>query len=195
MTSQLFDKRSEFFKSYFQKALPYRDFLKSGSPQHSERWQSFAEKINLTQRQNETAKGFISKLNILTLAGIWCGDCARQCPMLHIMSEASSVIELRLIDNQSYPELRDELRISGGSRVPVVVALSEDFFEMARFGDRQLSVYRKKAVNELGAACDPGILAPPEDELSLELNEWFEFIERVQLMLRLSPFLRDRYKD
>ena len=115
--------------------------------------------------------------------------------MIDVIAKAANVIDYRLIDNEAYPELRDELRICGGSRVPVAVIFSEDFFEIARFGDRQLSYYRKKAAKELGAACDPGLLPPPSDELALEQSEWLDFTERAQLILRLSPYLRAKYRD
>lgn len=118
----------------------------------------------------------------------------RQGPMLYRIAHQSSMIDLRFIDNQEHPELRDELRVSGGARVPVAVALSEDYFEVARFGDRTLSHYRLKAQRELGAACDSGLAGDPS-ELAAEVTEWVEFFERCQLILRLSPFLRTRHND
>jgi hypothetical protein len=79
--------------------------------------------------------------------------------------------------------------------VPVVVSLSEDFFEVGRSIDRQLAAYRRKARTELGDACDAGIVAPAAQELQEELGQWFEHFERQQLLLRLSPFLRKRHND
>jgi hypothetical protein len=115
--------------------------------------------------------------------------------MLDLIGSASSSIEIRFLDNQANPRVRDELRIHGASRVPVVVFLSEDFFEVGRFGDRQLAAYRRKARTELGAACDAGILPASADELVEEVAQWFECFEREQLLLRLSPFLRLRHND
>ncbi len=89
----------------------------------------------------------------------------------------------------------DELRICGAKKVPVVVFLTEDFFEVERYGDRTLSVYRRKAERELGPAC-PVILGPQDgNEAAVEIQEWLDIFERVQLMLRLSPPLRRRYGD
>lgn len=56
----------------------------------------------------------------------------RQGPMLYRLAESAPAIDLRFIDNQKYPQLRDELRIAGGARVPVAVILSEDYFEISR---------------------------------------------------------------
>lgn len=115
--------------------------------------------------------------------------------MLQAIAEHAGRIDLRFIDNQAYPELRDELRVAGGARVPIAIALSEDFFEVARFGDRTLSHYRAKSARELGIACDSGLGGVDPAELARELSEWLDFFERSQLILRLSPFLRTRYQD
>jgi hypothetical protein len=114
--------------------------------------------------------------------------------MLRI-AEASSVIDLRFLDRDTNPDLSERLRILGGSRVPVVVFLSEDFYEFARFGDRTLSTYRKMASEQIGSACSTGIVPPPEKELAVLAQEWVDIFERPQLALRLSPMLRERYND
>jgi hypothetical protein len=105
------------------------------------------------------------------------------------------MLDIRFIDNQAHPHLRDELRIHGAARVPVAVFLSEDLLEIGRFGDRQLSAYRRKARTELGDACDAGIVPPSPEELAEEVAQWFECFEREQLLLRVSPFLRRRHND
>ena len=45
-------------------------------------------------------------------------------------------------------------------RVPVVVFLSEDGFEVGRYGDRTLSKYRQVVASQAGAACPTGIGSP-----------------------------------
>lgn len=113
--------------------------------------------------------------------------------MLRAIEKESKKINLRFLDNRANPELQKELRINGAERVPVVVTLSEDFFEISRFGERHLSVYRRKAKTELGPACEIGL--GTTGELSEEVAEWVEHFERLQLMLRLAPMLRARYGD
>lgn len=193
--NSLFDKHSDFFRGFFDKALSYKEFLAAAEPSHKARWENFHSQLSLTAAQREILGSFVRKMNVLVLAGSWCGDCARQCPMIMRIAEAAPSIDLRFLDNQQFPELRDELRIHGAARVPVVVTLSEDFFEINRFGDRMLQAYRRKAVNEVGGACDPGILPPPAEDLAQELSEWVLHFERLHWMLRLSPFLRNRHGD
>ncbi len=190
------DKRSEFFKKYFEAALPYAEYLKTGTAEEQSRWHAMKQEVRLAPVHHETLKSFKRKMPVLVLSGIWCGDCVRQGPMLAAVEEGTrGLVSFRFLDNRQNPELQDEIRVNGAEKVPVVVVFSEDFYELSRFGDRHLSVYRKKAAEELGAACDPGILPPPENVLEAELGEWVLFFERLQLMLRLAPALRKRYND
>jgi hypothetical protein len=193
--SDLFDIRSTLWREAFAQALPYAEYVATGTPAQQERWRAYRERVTLSDKQRSAAGGFKRRLNALVLSGMWCGDCARQCPMINLIGSVAPVLDIRFIDNQANPRLRDELRIHGASRVPVAVFLSEDFFEVGRFGDRQLAAYRRKASTELGDACDAGIVPPSSEELGEEIGEWFEHFERQQLLLRLSPFLRRRHND
>lgn len=195
MASEIFDKRSDFFKGYFLKGLGYKDYVATGTPDQQKRWQTIEREVVLNSDQERLLKSFKREINVLAVSGTWCGDCSRQGPMIDLIASTTKTTNVRFLDNNENPELRDELRIAGGTRVPTIVALSEDFFEIARFGDRHLSVYRRKAKTELGDACEAGILPPPKSELAFELNEWVEFFEKVHLVLRLSPFLRRRHGD
>jgi thiol-disulfide isomerase/thioredoxin len=188
--STLFDVRSELWSRAFSVAQSYEQYLASGTERQQAKWRSHRDAVVLSEQQRELLASFNRSMRVLVVSGIWCGDCARQCPILAAIADVSGALDVRFIDNQTIPELRDELRIHGASRVPVVVTLSEDFFEVGRSGDRTLSVYRRKYHNEVGAACDVGLITP-----ALELSEWVDHFERQQLLLRVSPFLRARHGD
>ena len=194
-TSPYKDKRSDFFREYFEQALPFDEYIQTGTPEQTNRWQSSYELASLNTEQAELTAGFSRQMNILFMSGIWCGDCSRQAPQLQRIAEASDKINLKFIDNKQFPELTEELRINGATKVPVAVFLSEDFFELGRFGDKFLGAYRRKAEKELGAMCDAGILPPPKEEVEEELSDWLGEVERLQHMLRLAPMLRRRYED
>ncbi|HWE36721.1 MAG TPA: thioredoxin family protein, partial [Isosphaeraceae bacterium] len=124
-----------------------------------------------------------------------CGDCVNQCPAFDHFARASSAIDLRFLDRDARPDVRDALAINGGHRVPVVVFLSEDGFEVARYGERTLSAYRKLAADRLGPACPTGLVPPSDDVIALGVSEWLGEFERAQLILRLSPRLRQKHGD
>lgn len=198
-----YDSRAQFWQRVFEAALDYTTYLAASDPARSQKWRDFQARIpGLTDDQRTRLSGLPGPghsrrtMRVLVYSGVWCGDCVRQGPMLQRIAEACGPqVELRLIDRDASAELTDELRILGAMRVPVVVFLSEDWFEVGRFGDRLLTAYRAKAARELGPACDAGIVAPPADQLAAEQEEWVAVFERMQLMLRLSPPLRERHGD
>jgi len=189
------DLRSEFFKKYFEAGAKYDEYVASGSESEQSKWRGYEELVALSDSNKSIVENFKREMNIIVMSGIWCGDCVRQGPIFKAIEDANSLMRFRFIDNKQNPELKDELRLNGAEKVPVVVALSEDFFEVARFGDRHLSVYRKKAETELGAACDAGIIPPSAESMETEISEWVQFFERLQIMLRLAPALRKRHGD
>ena len=190
-----YDKRSEFWKGYWGMASEYEAYLQDSDPEKVPRWRDSEGRIpELTAEQLERLQGYDRELNVLFYCGVWCGDCSRQGPMLKKIADAcGDKVSVRFIERDASEELQDELRILGALRVPVVVFLSEDFWEVGRFGERTLSVYRSKAAREIGRGADAGILAPNARER--ELADWVDIFERVLIMLRLSPPLRRRHRD
>ena len=190
-----YDKRSEFWKGYWGMASEYEAYLRKSDPEKVPRWRDSEGRIpELTAEQLERLQGYDRELNVLFYCGVWCGDCSRQGPMLKKIADAcGDKVSVRFIERDASEELQDELRILGALRVPMVVFLSEDFWEVGRFGERTLSVYRSKAAREIGRGADAGILAPNARER--ELADWVDIFERVLIMLRLSPPLRKRHRD
>lgn len=192
------DLRQDLWRSAFEQATSYDDYLEGSKPKHRDRWiRCAAELPGLPTADRARITGYHRNLRLLLVSGIWCGDCVRQGPVIHQIAEAcDDSVQLRVIDRDQNEALRDEVRLLGALRVPVLVGLTEDFFEVGRFGDRTLSTYRQKAVTEVGASCPlPG--ASDEDQREqVELRaEWLDVIERWILMARLSPQLRARHGD
>lgn len=183
------------FASHFAGALEYGAFLERfGSPEHQDRWSSVFKQLHLTDKQRSLLASFNREMNVLCLAGAWCGDCVSQCPIFEHFAQACPRIHLRFADRDADAPVAAELRICGGGRVPVVVFLSGDFAECARYGDRTLSRYRTMAGELTGAACPTGLMTSG-DALADAAEDWLREFERVQLMLRLSPRLRQRHGD
>jgi hypothetical protein len=195
MTSPYFDTNTDFFRAYYEQGLPYEAYVAGGEANQLARVREVEGLIALMPAQAALLASYTRQMRVLVLSGLWCGDCTRQVPMFGLIERACSLIQMRYLDSRAHPDLHNMLRINGALKVPVVVTLSEDFFELSRFGDRHLSVYRRKAATECGPACDAGIVPPPEDALNTELGEWCDHFERLQHMLRLAPMLRQRYGD
>ncbi|MCB9515451.1 MAG: thioredoxin family protein [Candidatus Krumholzibacteriia bacterium] len=194
------DRRADFWREHFERALPYDAYLAASPEVHAAKWRAMESSIPaLDASTRERLTGHARQLNLLVYSGVWCGDCVRQGPMLQRLAAAvgpaPGAATLRFVERDGAPALQEELRVLGALRVPVAVFLSEDFHEVGRFGDRLLTVYRAKRERETGEACALGLLPPPEGQLAAELAEWADIVERMLLMLRLAPPLRARHGD
>ena len=190
-----YDTREQFWRKHWEQSTPYYRFIEESDQSQAEKWTEIADRVpELTQDQKERLTGYDREIKILIYGGIWCPDCQRQAPMLQKIAEAiGPEAEIRLIDRADSIELQDELRLLGATRVPMMVILSEDYWEVGRYGDRLLQVYRAKAAREIGRGHRTGVLSPKA--LETELDEWVNIVERALLMLRLSPPLRRRHND
>ena len=180
----------------FEEALPYSGFLdKYATPEQRRRWDAMHARVALSPEQAALLGGFVRRMPVLVLNGAWCGDCINQCPIFDRFAAASAKIDLRFLDRDARDDAKAALAINGGNRVPIVVFLSEDFQEVARHGDRTLSRYRQIAAEQLGPSCPTGIVPPDDDATAEVVREWLGEFERAQLMLRLSPRLRQKHGD
>jgi thiol-disulfide isomerase/thioredoxin len=178
------------------RALPYGEFLaRHGEPRHLERWQRIYDQVALTPDQRALVVSFTRQMHLLCVAGAWCGDCVLQGPILERIGEANPAVAVRFIDRDAHPDVQDAVVLNQGRRVPVVVFLSEDFEECGRSGDRTLSTYRRMARDRLGPSCPTGIVPPDDTYVAAVTQDWMEEVERIQLMLRLSPRLRQKHGD
>lgn len=180
----------------FDSGVPYDRYVQTGNEEQQRRWKQVYEAARLTETQKQLVAGFVRQMKILIFSGVWCGDCIQQCPLIQRIVEGNTAkIDLRFAERPKESELAPELRINAGSRVPVVFFLSEDNEWCATAGDRTIHRYRALAHARLGPMCPTGIVAPDKDELDATLADWLNEIERVQLMLRLTPRLRQKYQD
>ncbi|MCX6655362.1 MAG: thioredoxin family protein [Candidatus Bathyarchaeota archaeon] len=190
-----YDVRAELWRRNWETAKPLSSFLEGAPQDQVQRWLESEDRAPvLTDEQKARLRGYNRTIRILMEGAPWCLDCARVAPYLKEIVEAiGEKAELRLINRDTSPELRDELKIMGAPRIPRVVVLSEDWFEVDRLGDRSLSVYRSRMAREIGRGVNLGILRPAARQA--EYCEWIDAIERALIILRTAPALRKRYND
>jgi thiol-disulfide isomerase/thioredoxin len=187
---------AEFLSGKFSSALDYQSYLQTGTDEQRRRWQQVYEAAKLSGEQAQLVASFARQMNVLVVSGIWCGDCVQQVPLMQRIAEANATkTQLRILDRDANSDLRDQIRINAGDRIPVVIFMAEDFEPCGIFGERTLARYRAIAKRQLGAACHTGIVPPDQNEMNATLAEWLNEIERIQLMLRLSPRLRQKHGD
>jgi Thioredoxin len=180
----------------FAEALPYSAFLDRYATRiQRARWDEMHSRFVLSNAQHALLSSFTRDMPVLCLAGAWCGDCINQCPIFAHFAQASEQIDLRFLDRDARSDVRELLTINGGQRVPMVVFLSEDWLEIARYGERTLSSYRRLAADQLGLSCPTGLALSSAEVNSVVAMEWLAEFERAQLILRLSPRLREKHRD
>jgi Thioredoxin len=180
----------------FEAGLPLEAFLREyGNAAHQARWKRTFDEIRLSESQVQLLGSFNREMNLLVLAGAWCGDCSGQCPILEKFAEVCPLIRVRYLDRDVHASVQKELQINGGNRVPVMVIFSEDGHEVSRFGERTLSQYRRMMRSQFGEGCSTGLLPSGDSLLSEITQDWLNELERAQWILRLSPRLRQLHGD
>ncbi len=189
---------ADILERKFGEGMVYGDFVASGEPEgHRPQWDDRYGKLSLDDSQAALVKGFTREINVLCLTGTWCGDCALQGSAMARIAEANpAVIHLRYLPRQEqHADLITQAPINGGFRVPVTWFMSEDFEPVVVFGDRTLSRYRSIALKQIGPEHANVTGPPPSDPLREVLREVLDLFERVELLLRLSPRLREKHGD
>lgn len=186
------------FTAAFNGGFSYQDFLaRYGTDEHRRRWSEVHAKVSLSPPQRELLSGFKRQMKLVVMAGAWCGDCVQQCPIFeHFVAAApAGLIATKYVDREADAALAAELSVCGAARVPAVLFLNEDDQPIGRYGDRTLAKYRQMAADQLGPSCPTGIAPPPQSLLDAVTQDWLNEFERLQLMLRLSPRLRQKHGD
>jgi thiol-disulfide isomerase/thioredoxin len=180
----------------YHHGVGYDDFFaRHGTPQDRSRWDAVQQRVHLTEGQTRLLKSFKRTMKVLVLAGTWCGDCAANCPIFEKFASVAPAIDVRYVDRDAHPEIQDELKINGGNRVPVVVFISEDGYEVGRYGERTLSAYRQMVATEVKELRAGTSVVSVEQHLADVVADWLREFERIQYILRLSPRLRRLHGD
>ena len=187
--------QADYLKQKHAAGLSYADYVATGDAGKQRDWQTIYDQASLSDAQRALLGSFSRKMNVIALSGTWCGDCVQQGPLIERIAEGSDLIDLRWLDRDEHMDLQERVTINAGNRVPVVIFCAEDYEPVGWYGDRTLARYRAMAAKQLGGACPlPG--APvADDELHATLTGWLDEFERVQLLLRLSTRLRQKYGD
>ncbi len=187
-------RQTALFHAAFHSALGYNAWLqKFGSAMDQGKWQRTMDQVALSGDQKKLLGSFQRRMPVLCMAGAWCGDCARQCPVVEQIARGSDQIELRFVDRDENRELAEELQVCGAPRVPQLVWMNEDFEPVLRAGDKTVSQYREIAGRASGATCPTGYMADGDSRIARITAEWFGQFELAQLILQTSPKLMQRH--
>ena len=189
---------AEILRRKFEQGRSYAAFVATGEPEgHRPPWDQRYAQLALDPDQDALVKSFSRPIKLLCLTGTWCGDCALQGSAMARIAEANpQTIDLRFIPrHEQHADLITRAPINAGFRVPVTWFMAEDFEPVCVFGDRTLSRYRSMARKHLPPQQANVLGPPPGDPVREVLREVLDLFERVQLLVRLSPRLREKHGD
>ena len=192
----LFD--ADYLRMKFAAGMDFAEFVKSGESEgHHMKWHQRYEALALDEAQLRLVQSFTREINIITLTGTWCGDCALQGAALARIADGNAEkIHLRFLPRDPHADMMVKLKINGGFRVPVTFFCAEDFEPVRVFGDRTLSRYRAIAEKACGPKCPPmGSTGLADDPVREVLREMLEEVERVHLVCRTSARLCEIHGD
>jgi len=185
-----------FLSEEFEAGLSYDEYVETGKDTEREAFAKVYGQAALTDAQRGLIGSFVREVRVLVISGMWCGDCVAQVPLLARIAEANPErVKLRVVDRDERGGLASRVMINAGKRVPAAVFMAEDCEFVHLLGDRTLSRYRAVAARQLGAACELPTAGVASDEVAACLADWVDEFERVELLLRLSPRLRQKHGD
>jgi len=71
-----------YLKTKHEAAVPYAQYVRSGTAAQGDNWKAIYDQAVLTDKQRLLVGGFTRKMPVIAVSGIWCGDCVQQGPLL-----------------------------------------------------------------------------------------------------------------
>ena len=126
--SAYFDRQAEVFRRSSRDAVPYADYLATGNNRERAAWTRAESALPTLPADASTRADAAGRIaNVLCLSGIWCRDCVRSVPIVaRLVKAAGPSVNLRLVDRDAIPEPREEPRVLGALRFPMVVSESRE---------------------------------------------------------------------
>lgn len=111
------------------------------------------KRIEKTTVLTEGLKNQLSRIreqmNWVLISEAWCGDAAQIVPVLGIMAEQNTNIDLKIILRDEHLDIMDQYLTNGGRSIPKLICLDEQGQEIFVWGPRPASI--QKVVNDTKA--------------------------------------------
>ena len=150
-------------KERFLSGETFSEFLERPK-QNSELWDALYNRAKLSDDVYPRVARLRQQWHLLVLSEDWCGDSMSTLPVIARLTEATPLIEMRIIGRDANPDLISS-HLTGLSRsIPVIIVLDDEFNECGWWGPRPGSL--QTWVTESG-------LALPKDERYRQVRMWY----------------------
>jgi hypothetical protein len=131
---------------------------------NSELWDALYKRAKVQEDVSAMVARVKHPWHLLVLSEDWCGDSINTLPAVARLTEATPLIDMRIIGRDANPDLMSS-HLTGLSRsIPVIMVLDDDFNERGWWGPRPGPL--QTWVVERG-------LALPKDERYREVRTWY----------------------
>ncbi|MDX2360250.1 MAG: thioredoxin family protein [Crocinitomicaceae bacterium] len=110
----------------------YLEYVKLNNSR-SNRWMKRGE---LTSETIAALSDLRSPMQWILITEPWCGDAAHSAPFIHLMAEASPMINLDIQQRDSVPSLIDDYLTNGGKSIPKLIVRDEYGNDLFTWGSR-----------------------------------------------------------
>ena len=108
----------------------------AASKAHGELWSSVRRTARVPDALVARAAALGGGFRLVAIVEDWCGDAANTIPVLAVLVERLSGVELRLLRRDAHPDLMDRYLTGTARSIPIVVALTREMEELGRWGPR-----------------------------------------------------------
>ncbi|MFW9849726.1 MAG: thioredoxin family protein [Candidatus Thorarchaeota archaeon] len=132
-------------------AITYEKFLETAR-ENVELMKARYNDFLLNEEDEAELNGIQNQINILVIGNDHCNDTAGNLPVLAKMASCSANVEVRILDSDKHARFHQKFRVNGKRKTPVILFLSQELNELARWVERPNSVYQ--LVNEKNLSLD-----------------------------------------
>ena len=126
-------------------AITYKNFLMKAR-EKVELMKARYNDLQLSETDIGTLGSIQNNIRILVIGTERCGDSTGIIPILARMEDASSKIELHILDSDANAQYHQRFKVNGKRKTPVVLFLNQKLEELCRWVERPNAAY--KVINE-----------------------------------------------
>jgi hypothetical protein len=160
-------------KARYESGLEWEAWLASDDT-NVERMRANYKAVTLTEADLRFLEGVERAVHILAIGEAWCGDVARQFPIMARMAAASPNLHMRIIGRDDQLDVMERYLSNGGLAIPVFVFFNDQFIEVGNWKARPARcreiIARGRAAGRLAEAKNEiaGIMDDTQGRLTID---------------------------
>jgi len=123
------------YGSAFKLGTTFDDFLATAEA-NRELWEAYARRARVPDDALNRMRALEGCWRLLILADDWCGDAVNTVPVIARLAAGSEHVEVRIVQRDRFPEIRDRHLTNGNRSIPVAIAIDDRGEPRGHWGPR-----------------------------------------------------------